>query len=136
MTAQLNKNTQLLKISLVLLAVISIGYGIIYLLFPQVEVNASGAEPIPLGWIRWFGGILIPIGIAAIMAFRNPEKQGIFVTMLTYGNLLVGLALLYSVIFEPEGIGNMLNTVIPAVIHLLLFTLFWISLKQAKAILW
>ena len=99
-----NKNSHLLKVSLLLFAVISFGYGVIYLFFPEVEVKATGAEPIPVGWIRWIGGILIPLGIAAFMIYRNPSKQGIFISMVAIGSLLVGLTLFYTVFFENEGI--------------------------------
>ena len=131
-----NKISELLKVSLWLFAVISLGYGVIYLFFPEVEIKATGAEPIPTGWIRWFGAILIPLGIAAIMILRNPSKQGVFISMLAFGNLLVGLTLFYTVLFEGEGIGNLLNTIIPAIVHIILSILFWIGLKQSKAVLW
>ena len=115
---------------------ISFGYGVIYLFFPEVEVKATGAEPIPVGWIRWIGGILIPLGIAAFMIYRNPSKQGIFISMVAIGSLLVGLTLFYTVFFENEGIGNIWNTIIPAIVHIILSILFWISLMKSKAVLW
>ena len=131
-----NKNSQLLKVSLLLFAVVSLGYGVIYLFFPEVEVKATGAEPIPVGWIRWFGAVLIPLGIAAIMIYRKPSKQGIFILMLAIGNLLVGLTLFYTVLFENEGIGDIWNTIIPAIVHITFSILFWISLMKSKAVLW
>ncbi len=131
-----NENSKLLKISLLLFIVISLGYGVIYLFFPEVEIKAAGGDPIPPGWIRWFGAILIPLGVAAIMIFRNPSKQGIFILMVAIGNLLVGLTLFYTVSFESEGIGNLWHTIIPAIVHIMLSILFWISLNKSKAILW
>jgi hypothetical protein len=131
-----DKNSQLLKVSLVLFAIVAVVYGLIHLIIPDLYVKISGSDPIPSSWIRWFGAILISLGVGAIMVFRNPVKQGIFITMIAIGTLLCGLTLLYSLIFESAGIGDPLATVIPVIVNLILSALFWISLKQAKAVLW
>jgi len=127
-----SKKNVLLKVTLVIFAILTFGYGIIYLFFPEIEINATGAEPIPPGWIRWIGSIFIALGIGAVMIYRKPEKQKIFVTAIAIGLLLDGLALLYTVFFENEGIGNIWNTAVPAIVVLILSVLFWISLKQSK----
>jgi len=111
-------------------------YGLVYLFIPEIYVKISGADPIPSSWIRWFGGILIAFGIGAIMVFRNPLKQGIFVTAAALGTMFNGLTLLYSLFFESAGIGNTWSTAAPAIVTLILSALLWISMKQAKAILW
>lgn len=126
----------LLKVTLIIFALIAFVYGFIYLFFPQVDVKASGGDPVPSGWLRWFGGILLALGVGAIMIIRNPKKQGIFVTTIALGTLLCGLALLYSGLFEAEGIGNVWHTLIPGIINVLLSILIWISIKQSKEILW
>jgi len=131
-----NKTSLLLKVSLVLTAIVAIGYGLVHLLIPEAYVKFSGGEPIPPSWLRWIGGVMIPIGIAAIMVIRNPVKQGIFVTMIATGMLLNGLILLYSLFFENEGIGYSVATYAPAIINLILSALLWISLNQSKEILW
>lgn len=128
--------SNLLKVSLIIFALIALAYGFIYLFFPQVDVKASGGDPVPSGWLRWFGGILLALGVGAIMIIRNPKKQGIFVTTIALGTLLCGFALLYSGLFETEGIGNVWHTLIPSIIILLLSILIWISIKQSKEILW
>ena len=125
----------LLKVSLVIFTLIALVYGFIYLFFPQIDVKASGGNPVPSGWLRWFGGILLALGVGAIMIIRNPKKQGIFVTTIALGTLLCGLALLYSGVFEPEGIGNVWHTLIPGIINVFLSILFWIGMKQSKEIL-
>ena len=129
-----NKNL-LLKISLILFAIMALGYGIIYLFFPMLQIKAAGGELIPPGWIRWMGGILIALGIGAVMVYKNPVKQKIFVFSMAIGTLLNGLTLLYTLLFEGEGIGNISNTLIPAIILLILSAMLWISLKQSKEIL-
>ena len=130
------KKNQLLKITLVLSAIITLAYGVNYLFFPEFQIKMAGGEPILPGWIRWIGGLLIALGVGCIMAFRNPVKQGIFVTSLCIGSLLVGLANFYELIFKWDSSYNLLNTLIPAIVLTIMAVLFWISLKQSKEILW
>jgi len=130
------KKNQLLRVVLVIFAIMTLGYGILYLFFPQIQIDAAGGEPIEPGWIRWFGGVLIALGIGSIMAFRNPEKQGIYVTLACIGSLLTSLALFYEVIFVDFADFNLLTTLIPAIILFIVAVLFWLSLRQSKELLW
>ena len=130
-----NKNSNLLKLTLIIFILITLAYGIIYLFVPQSAVEASGSDPVSSGWLRWIGGIILALGVGGIMVYRKPEKQGIFITTLSLGSFLGGLALLYSGIFEPEGIGNIWHTIIPGIVLLILSIAFWISLKKNKQLL-
>jgi hypothetical protein len=130
------KKNQLLKITLVLYAIITLVYGVTYLFFPEFQIEITGGEPILAGWIRWFGGVLLALGIGSIMIFRNPAKQGIFATSLCIGSLLVALALFYEVIFIWDDSFNLLSTLIPAIILAIISILFLLSLRQSKEILW
>ena len=130
------KKNGLLKFTLVLFAIITLGYGIIYLFFPQVQISAAGGEPIEPGWIRWMGGILIALGMGSIMVLRKPEKQGIFVTVSCVGSVLFSLASFYEIVFVDFGDYNLLNTLIPAIVLTVMAVLLYISLRQSKDILW
>ena len=130
------KKNLLLKISLLLFALYTLANGVIYLFFPEYEISSSGSEPFPPGWIRWFGGIFIALGIMSVLAFRNPVKQGIFVLSVAIGSLIVGLTLFYTVMFEYEGIGDIKFTLMPAILISINSILFWISLRLSKDILW
>ena len=129
-----NKNVKLLKITLILFAVLTLMYGLVYLFFPETYVKFVGSDPIPSAWIRWIGGILIGLGIGAIMVFRKPRNQGIFVKTMAIGTLIDALAQMYSTFFE--SVSNIWFDLIPELVLLTISVLFWISLKQAKAILW
>jgi uncharacterized protein YjeT (DUF2065 family) len=129
-----NKNSSVLKVALILFAIVTLVNGLVYLFIPEIYIKLTGSEPIPPAWIRWSGGILISLGIGAIMVFRNPGKQGIFIRMSAIGTLIVGLTNLYEVFFE--SVGNIWYSLPPAIVNLILSALLWISLKQAKAILW
>lgn len=56
-----NKNSNLLKITLFIFILIAIFYGISYLFVPQFNVEASGSDPLPSGWLRWMGGIILAL---------------------------------------------------------------------------
>jgi uncharacterized protein YjeT (DUF2065 family) len=129
------KSIYLLKISLALFAIIALLYGIIYALAPQLMVEASGSSPVPSGWLRWPGAIMVAIGAGSIMVFRCPSGQGIFVATLALGTLLCGVALVYSALFELEGIGNLWHTLLPGLIILVISLLLWISLRLNRDLL-
>jgi hypothetical protein len=128
-----NNNTKLLKISLISFAIVSLVYGICYVFIPQYLVDLSGSEAVPSSWLRWSGGILVSLGIGAVLVYRNPAKQDPFVITIALGTLFTGLALLYALIFEMSG--DTWFTVLPIVITLMLSALLWWSREQSKNIL-
>ena len=128
------KKLGVLRVALILYAILTLAYGIVYLFLPESYVASTGSEPIPAAWIRWIGGILIALGIAAIMIFRNPSKQGIFIFASAIGTLITGLTDLYSLFFE--SVGDPWASLAPAIAILVLSALLWIGLFQAKTILW
>ena len=122
-----------LKVSLIVFAVLTLVYGIGYLFFPQSLVDLSGGGEVASGWLRWAGGVLISLGIGAILAFRNPERQDFLIITFALGTLLSGLALLYNWIFE--FIGNTWFAALPAIVVLVNSALLWWARFQAKDIL-
>jgi hypothetical protein len=129
-----NNKTALLKVALMILAIVSIIYGLLFFIIPGVMVNLTGGNAVDLVWLRWPGGLLIALGIGNIMVFRRPEKQDVWVLVSALGTLLAGLAMIYSLIFN-ETSGNKVNLVISIVIHLVVSCLLWIGRQQAKDIL-
>ena len=130
------KKNQMLKITSLLYAIIAFLYGLNYLFFPELQIKMSGTETIHPAWIRWFGGAMIALGYGSFMIYRNPVKQGIFVSTLCVGSLLVGLGLLYDPIFNWDSSFILLEQVIPAIVMIILSILFWISLRKSKEVLW
>ena len=130
------KKNQLLKISLVISAIILLGYGVEYLFFPGVQIKNTGGEPIQWFWINWFGAVMIPLGVGCILVIRNPAKQGIFVTTICIAGTVTALALFHQVIFFWDDSYNMLNTLIPAIVLAIMSILLWLGLRQSKEILW
>ena len=130
-----NKNVGFLKIMLIIYAVICLVYGIGYFFVPNLLVNMSGGQPVFHGWLRWSGGVLIALGIGAILVYNNPQNQGIFVTTIALGCLLCALGLLWALLNLEEG-ANVMFTVSPAVITFALAILLWIGRAKAKGILY
>ena len=124
------KSVTLLKVTLIIYAVIALVYGLCYFLIPEKLVEFSGSDPIPSPWLRWAGGVIIGLGVGAILVFRNPAKQYIFVFTLALSTLLTGLALVYAWIFEIAS--DLWFTALPAILLLVVSALFWWSLFQAK----
>ena len=129
-----NKNPLLLKIALIIFIVIVLVYGLCYFLIPGELVKLSGSEPVFHGWLRWSGGVLIALGVGAILVLRKPEKQDPFVITIALGCLLTGLALIYAWITAEED-ASIWFTAVPAILTLLISALLWWSRYQARDIL-
>ena len=130
-----DKNVGFLKVVLLIYAIVCIIYGIGYLLVPDSMVNMSGGQPVFHGWLRWSGGVLIALGIGAILVYINPLSQGIFVTTIALGCFLCGLGLLWALINREEG-GKLWFTALPAIIVFVLSALLWWGRSKAKEILY
>lgn len=123
-------NQQLLKTSLGIFALIAFIYGILFLIVPEMVVKTSGGGPVPPGWLRWSGGLLVALSFGAYNSLKDPLKETTFVTTLAMANLLCGLALIYSLLFERDS--DVWFSLTPGIINLILAVLLWVGLKQAK----
>ena len=79
-------------------AVVDFVYGLLFLLVPQwlFALSQDPGAPTGHGWVRWSGGLLIGVGVAAWLATANPKTQKPLVAGLTAGATLIALSLLYS----------------------------------------
>ncbi len=128
-------NAGFLKIVVLIYAVVCLVYGLGFAIVPDSLVELSGSEPVFHGWLRWPGGVLIALGIGAILVFLKPEGQGIFVTTIAIGALLAGLALLWAWITIEEEV-NVWFTAFPAILLLVVAALLIWSRQAAKKILY
>ena len=128
-------NLGILKIALLIYAVVCLIYGLGFLIVPGSLVELSGGEPVFHGWLRWPGGVIIALGIGAMLAYLKPKGQGIFVTTIAIGALLAGLAMLWAWLNIEEG-ANVWFTALPTIVLLALSGLLWWSRQKAKNILY
>ncbi len=129
-----NDDVKVLKVALIILAVIFLVYGFGFLFVPGILVKLSGGNPVEFSWLRWSGGVIIALGIGALMVSSKPEKQGIFVTSMALAALFAGLGNLYSWIMQ-EYSGAIWFTALPTCLLLVLSGLLWWGRGQAKGIL-
>ncbi len=129
-----NDDVNVLKVALIILAVISFVNGFGLLFVPGILLKSIGANPVEFGWLRWSGGILIALGIGALMVYNKPEKQGIFVTSMTLTTLFGGLGSLYSLIMQEFSAATWFIASITCLL-LILSCLIWWGRGQAKDIL-
>jgi len=128
-------NSGILKTALLIYAVVCLIYGLGFFIVPGSLVELSGGEPVFHGWLRWSGGVIIALGIGAILTYLKPKGQGIFVTTIATGALLAGLAMLWAWINIEEG-ANVWFTAVPTIVLLALSGLLWWSRQEAKNILY
>ena len=126
--------TKPLKVVLVIYAIVSLVYGLSLFFIPGVLAKMPGGHPVDLGWLRWPGGVLIALGIGALLVRRDPAKQGVFVLTISLGTLLSGLGILYSWIVH-EYSGATWFIALPTIIVLALSALLWWGRQKAKGIL-
>ena len=124
-------NTQILKIFLIFFALASLVYGFCYVFIPTTLVEISKGPPVNPGWLRWAGGVLLSLGIGALMVFRKPKGQSIFVTTICLGSLFTGLALLYSWVTKEYG-GATWFIAAPTILILVISVFLWWGRAQAK----
>ena len=129
-----NDDVKVLKFALMIAAIVSLVYGLCYLLVPSTLVKLAGGSLVEASWLRWSGGVIIAWAIGTLMVYSKPEKQNIFVTYLALAHLLSGLGLLYSWIMQ-EYSGATWFIAIPTCLILILSALLFWGRNKAKGIL-
>jgi|SRR5680860_320321 len=73
-------------------------YGLGLLVYPHALFTLSGDPGVPAnpGWVRWAGGLLLGMALAAWLAASNPESQRPLAVGMATAFTLIALALLYS----------------------------------------
>jgi len=129
-----NDDVKVLKVTLITFAVIVFVWGFGFLFVPGILLKLVGGNPVEFGWLRWSGGVIIALGIGALMVSSKPEKQGIFVTSMALVTLFTGLGMLYSWIMQEFSAATWFIA-LSTCLALGLSGLFWWGRGQAKGIL-
>ncbi len=89
-----------LRLAIVLYIAVTIGYGLPMLVWPNLLwdtiAGASGDELAGLVSVRWAGGVLVGLGIAAFLVLAKPKGQRSFVSGMTFHTSLAAAAILVS----------------------------------------
>ncbi len=129
-----NNGSKSLKFALQFFSAANLVYGISFLLVPGMLSNLAGGTPVENGWIRWSGGPLLGFGIGAIMVYRNPAKQGIFITASAIGSLLISLSMFYTLLFDTHTTQAWF-ILVPGVLTLAIFAVLLWARQGAKDVL-
>jgi hypothetical protein len=129
-----NDDVKILKVTLIIFAVISFFNGFGLLFVPGILLKLIGGNPVEFGWLRWSGGVIIALGIGALMVYNKLEKQGIFVTTMALSTLFGGLGSLYSWIMQEFSAATWFIALITCLL-LVLSGLLWWGRGKAKGIL-
>ncbi len=129
-----NDDVKILKVTLIIFAVIVFVWGFSFLFVPGILFKLIGGNPVEFGWLRWSGGVIIALGIGALMVYNKLEKQGIFVTTMALSTLFGGLGSLYSWIMQEFSAATWFIA-LPTCLALAISCLLWWGRGQAKGIL-
>ena len=91
----------MIRLSLLILSIFSLIYGVYFLFFPYNFVRITAAEEINIAWLRNIGASitgLLFIGLFYI--YINPEKSHKLLTIITITSIIQTSALIYSRLFN------------------------------------
>ena len=91
----------MIRLSLLVLSIFSLIYGVYFLFFPFNFVSITAAEQINIAWLRNIGASitgLLFIGLFYI--YINPEKSQKLLTIITITSIIQTSALIYSRLFD------------------------------------
>ena len=91
----------MIKLSLLVLSIFSLIYGVYFLFFPSNFVSITAAEEVNIAWLRNIGASitgLLFIGLFYI--YINPEKSHKLLTIITITSIIQTSALIYSRLFN------------------------------------
>ncbi len=120
-----NEGLKKLKAGLAFSIIVHIFYGIGFFIMPGLLRDMAGGTPVELGWIRWAGGMMLSLAVGGIQAYRNPAHQSSMVTTLIVAPLLIGLGLLYPLLFETYSVHTWFIAVPCAVAFAVLLVMLW-----------
>ncbi len=114
-----------LQFPLCLCGVFMLIYGIGFLASPEFVWAMSG-EPLlgEVGLFRWFGAVMIGVGIACLSTGENPQRQLPVLNQVSAGGGLAFLALTYNWV-AGEYRGDPWFILIPLVVFGVLTPVFW-----------
>ena len=91
----------MIRLSLLLLSIFSLIYGVYFLFFPINFVTLTVAEKTNIAWLRNIGASITGLlFIGLLYIYINPEKSHKLLTIITITSIIQTSALIYSRIFN------------------------------------
>ena len=110
----------MIKISLLLLSIFSLLYGLVFSFAPFFFAELTQAEPINIAWLRNIGASICGVlFLGLLFVFRSPSKNYDLFMIITVTSILQTLALIFSRFFNEFSAQN--NLVIDFTIYSAVF---------------
>ena len=91
----------MIRLSLLVLSIFSLIYGVYFLFFPFNFVNITSAEETNIAWLRNIGASITGLlFIGLLYIYINPEKSLKLLTIITITSIIQTSALIYSRLFN------------------------------------
>ena len=91
----------MIRLSLLVISIFSLIYGVYFLFFPYNFVSVTAAEIINIAWLRNIGASIIGLlFIGLLYIYINPEKSQKLLTIITITSIIQTSALIYSRLFN------------------------------------
>ena len=91
----------MIRLSLLVLSIFSLVYGVYFLFFPFNFVNITSAEETNIAWLRNIGASITGLlFIGLLYIYINPKKSLKLLTVITITSIIQTSALIYSRLFN------------------------------------
>ena len=91
----------MIRLSILVLSIFSLIYGVYFLFFPSNFVSITAAEEINIAWLRNIGASIIGLlFIGLLYIYINPEKSLKLLIIITITSIIQTSALIYSRLFN------------------------------------
>ena len=91
----------MIRLSLLVLSIFSLVYGVYFLFFPFNFVNITSAEETNIAWLRNIGASITGLlFIGLLYIYINPKKSLKLLTIITITSIIQTSALIYSRLFN------------------------------------
>ena len=91
----------MIRLSLLVLSIFSLIYGVYFLFFPSNFVSITAAEETNIAWLRNIGASITGLlFIGLLYIYINPEKSLKLLTIITITSIIQTSALIYSRLFN------------------------------------
>ena len=128
-----------LRVAILLYIVETIGYGLPMLVWPQLLwediAGASGDALDGLVATRWAGGVLVGLGVGALMVLLKPAGQRTFVSAMAIHTSLAGAAVVYSMLSDELDVVDAWFRWVSLLLLAGLAGFLWLARWRAKGIL-
>ena len=113
----------MIRLSLLILSIFSLIYGVYFLFFPINFVTLTVAEETNIAWLRNIGASITGLlFIGLLYIYINPEKSHKLLTIITITSIIQTSALIYSRIF------NEFSATKPLLIDLTIYSAIFVTI--------